>query len=47
MSDLDTIRSEQPSDARAVWTTPEVVTMAAGNAENGAGPGPDDVVNKS
>lgn len=39
-----------PTDAtadRAEWTTPEVVVMIAGSAENQAGPRGDDPVNKS
>ncbi|MDB5694916.1 MAG: hypothetical protein JWN21_459 [Sphingomonas bacterium] len=47
MSDLITPSTQQPSDQRAVWLTPEVVTMAAGDAENGVGPRSDDQVNKS
>lgn len=47
MSDLNTSVVDQASDERATWTTPEVVTMAAGAAENQVGPRADDLVNYS
>lgn len=47
MSQIVTPIAEQPSDERAVWVTPEVATMAAGSAENGAGTRSDDQFNRS
>lgn len=47
MSDVNTSTTDLQSDDRATWATPEVVIMAAGAAENAAGPRADDPVNFS